>query len=75
MTVRFAQWTLDVQDVALMVDFWSEALDFEVRHGDDGSAKLYPPADVRRARRPGRQRILRPTPRTTFVLNLPARVP
>jgi len=46
MTVRFAQWTLDVQDVKLMVDFWSEALGFEVRHGDDGSAKLYPPVDA-----------------------------
>lgn len=44
MTVRFAQWTLDVQDIALMADFWSKALGFDVRHGDDGSAKLYPPA-------------------------------
>lgn len=46
MTVRFAQWTLDVQDVALMAGFWSKALNFEVRHGDDGSATLYPPADA-----------------------------
>jgi hypothetical protein len=46
-TVRFAQWTLDVQDTDLMVDFWSAALGFtEVRRGDDGSAKLYPPADA-----------------------------
>ncbi len=46
MTVRFAQWTLDVQDTDLMVDFWSAALGFDVRRGDDGSAKLYPPADA-----------------------------
>ena len=46
MTVRFAQWTLDVQDVERMVEFWSRALGFDVRRGDDGSAKLYPPADA-----------------------------
>lgn len=46
MTVRFAQWTLDVQDVERMVAFWSAALGFDVRRGDDGSAKLYPPADA-----------------------------
>ncbi len=45
MTVRFAQWTLDVQDTDLMAAFWSAALGFDdVRRGDDGSAKLYPPA-------------------------------
>jgi hypothetical protein len=46
MVARFAQWTLDVQDTGLMVDFWSQALGFEVKRGDDGSAKLYPPADA-----------------------------
>lgn len=46
MTVRFAQWTLDVQDVALMVAFWSKALGFDIRYDDDGSAKLYPPSDA-----------------------------
>jgi predicted enzyme related to lactoylglutathione lyase len=50
MTVRFAQWTLDVHDVELMVDFWSQALGYRVDRGADGNAKLYPaddaPADV-----------------------------
>jgi catechol 2,3-dioxygenase-like lactoylglutathione lyase family enzyme len=47
MVVRFAQWTLDVRDVDTMVDFWSGALGFDhVRRGEDGSAKLYPPADA-----------------------------
>lgn len=46
MTVRFAQWTLDVVDVDRMVDFWSAALGFDVKRGDDGSAKLYPPPDA-----------------------------
>jgi catechol 2,3-dioxygenase-like lactoylglutathione lyase family enzyme len=44
MTVRFAQWTLDVRDVERMARFWSAALGFDVRHEDDGSAHLYPPA-------------------------------
>ena len=44
MAVRFAQWTLDVHDVDTMAGFWSRALGFEVERGDDGSAKLYPPA-------------------------------
>jgi catechol 2,3-dioxygenase-like lactoylglutathione lyase family enzyme len=45
MTVRFAQWTLDVQDVERMATFWSAALGYdEVRRGEDGAAKLYPPA-------------------------------
>lgn len=43
MAVRFAQWTLDVQDVALMSAFWSHALGYRVEMGDDGCAKLYPP--------------------------------
>jgi catechol 2,3-dioxygenase-like lactoylglutathione lyase family enzyme len=45
MTVRFAQWTLDVRDVDLMIDFWSRALGYpEVDRGEDGSAMLRPPA-------------------------------
>jgi catechol 2,3-dioxygenase-like lactoylglutathione lyase family enzyme len=44
MTVRFAQWTLDVRDVERMAEFWSAALGFDVRHEDDGSAHLFPPA-------------------------------
>ena len=45
MTVWFAQWTLDVRDVPRMAEFWSAALGYEeIRHGEDGSAKLYPPA-------------------------------
>jgi catechol 2,3-dioxygenase-like lactoylglutathione lyase family enzyme len=46
MIVRFAQWTLDVRDTERMVSFWSAALGFDVKHGDDGSAKLYPPAEA-----------------------------
>jgi catechol-2,3-dioxygenase len=44
MTVRFAQCTLDVRDVGRMAEFWSAALGYDVRHDDDGSAHLYPPA-------------------------------
>jgi catechol 2,3-dioxygenase-like lactoylglutathione lyase family enzyme len=40
---RLAQWTLDVQDVDEMSQFWSGALGYRVDRGDDGSAKLYPP--------------------------------
>lgn len=46
MVVRLAQWTLDVHDLDLMVSFWSQALGYRVDKGDDGSAKLYPPADA-----------------------------
>ena len=46
MTLRFAQWTLDVIDVELMATFWSEALDYRVDAGADGHAKLYPPDDA-----------------------------
>jgi catechol 2,3-dioxygenase-like lactoylglutathione lyase family enzyme len=46
MTVRFAQWTLDVQDTERMVDFWSRALGYRVDRGEDGSAKLLPPTDA-----------------------------
>jgi glyoxalase superfamily protein len=44
MTSRIAQWTLDVQDVGVMAAFWSAALGYRAEAGDDGSAKLYPPA-------------------------------
>ncbi|RAO21278.1 hypothetical protein MED15_02478 [Micromonospora noduli] len=43
MVVRIAQCTLDVEDLDLMVSFWSAALGYEVEKGDDGSAKLWPP--------------------------------
>jgi hypothetical protein len=44
MTVRFAQWTLDVRNVDLMIDFWSQALGYtDIDRGDDGSAMLRPP--------------------------------
>jgi catechol 2,3-dioxygenase-like lactoylglutathione lyase family enzyme len=43
MTSSITQWTLDVRDVARMVDFWSAALGYRAERGDDGSAKLYPP--------------------------------
>jgi hypothetical protein len=46
MVSRFAQWTLDVRDVGVMADFWSQALGYDVEKGDDGSAKLYPPGDA-----------------------------
>lgn len=43
MGVRIAQCTLDVEDLDLMVSFWSAALGYGVEQGDDGSAKLWPP--------------------------------
>ena len=43
MTVWFAQWTLDVQDVSRMAEFWSAALGYEVEYGDNGTATLFPP--------------------------------
>jgi hypothetical protein len=39
-----SQWTFDVSDVHLMARFWSEALGYSIDLGDDGSAKLRPPA-------------------------------
>jgi hypothetical protein len=45
-TARIAQLTLDVHDVEVMAGFWSQALGFEARMGEDGCAKLYPPADA-----------------------------
>ena len=41
MTVRFAQWTLDVHDVEKMLAFWSAALRYDI----DGS-HLRPPEDA-----------------------------
>jgi catechol 2,3-dioxygenase-like lactoylglutathione lyase family enzyme len=41
MTVRFAQWTLDVHDVDRMLAFWSAALGYEI----DGD-HLRPPPDA-----------------------------
>ncbi|WP_074319145.1 VOC family protein [Micromonospora cremea] len=43
MVVRMAQCTIDVDDLDLMVAFWSAALGYEIEQGDDGSAKLWPP--------------------------------
>jgi len=44
MVSRIAQLTLDVHDARAQAAFWSEALGMTVTHGDDGCAKLYPPA-------------------------------
>ena len=44
MTMRFVQWTIDVVDVEVMATFWSAALGYQIDQGDDGCAKLYPPA-------------------------------
>ena len=46
MTARLAQVTLDVRDAARAAEFWSRALGYRVEMGDDGCAKLYPPADA-----------------------------
>ena len=46
MTSRIAQWTLDVRDVQVMSQFWSQALGYRIDKGDDGCAKLYPPDDA-----------------------------
>ncbi|MEH1166611.1 VOC family protein [Micromonospora sp. CPCC 205539] len=44
MVARIAQCTIDVEDLDLMVAFWSAALGYEIAQGDDGSAKLWPPS-------------------------------
>jgi hypothetical protein len=45
---RIAQWTLDVQDVAVMARFWSAALGYRVVPDDDGrSVHLHPPEEAR----------------------------
>jgi glyoxalase superfamily protein len=41
-----SQWTLDVQDVEVMGRFWAGALGYRMERGEDGCAKLYPPADA-----------------------------
>ena len=46
MVSRIRQWTIDVQDVDVMIAFWSRALGYRVDRGDDGAAKLYPPDDA-----------------------------
>lgn len=46
MASRIAQWTLDVHDLTLMADFWSQALGYHVDKGDEGSLHLLPPDDA-----------------------------
>jgi predicted enzyme related to lactoylglutathione lyase len=38
---QFAQWTLDVNDVATMAAFWSQALGYDIEPGENG-AHLWP---------------------------------
>jgi len=42
MTSRVVRWTIDVGDVDVMAEFWSQVLGYRVDKGDDGSATLYP---------------------------------
>jgi predicted enzyme related to lactoylglutathione lyase len=42
-TSRFARWTLDVQDVGRMVEFWSQVLGYEIDADGDGNTNLLPP--------------------------------
>lgn len=42
MTVRLAQWTIDVADTERAWRFWSAALGYDVHAGDDGHAWLVP---------------------------------
>jgi catechol-2,3-dioxygenase len=42
-TSRFAQWTLDVQDVGRMAEFWSQVLGYEIDADGDGNTHLLPP--------------------------------
>jgi Glyoxalase-like domain len=46
MTARIAQLTIDVHDVALQSSFWSQVLGLTPDTGEDGAAKLYPPAEA-----------------------------
>ena len=48
MTARIAQFTLDVHDTGAQARFWSEALGLTIDAGDDGAAKLFPPAGAPR---------------------------
>jgi catechol 2,3-dioxygenase-like lactoylglutathione lyase family enzyme len=41
-TTRIAQLTIDVVDVETMAAFWSAALGYRIRPGDDGDAHLEP---------------------------------
>lgn len=42
MTVRFAQWTIDVTDTDRAARFWSSALGYDAHLGDDGHGRLVP---------------------------------
>jgi predicted enzyme related to lactoylglutathione lyase len=42
MVARFAQWTLDVQDVDRMAAFWSAVLGYRIDRGADGNVHLRP---------------------------------
>ena len=44
MTSRIAQWTLDVQDLGRMAEFWSQVLGYEIDRQPDGTTHLVPPA-------------------------------
>lgn len=46
MVSRIGQWTLDVQNVSRMAEFWSAVLGYRADLGDDGCALLYPPPDA-----------------------------
>jgi catechol-2,3-dioxygenase len=39
--IRTGQWTLDVDDVPRMAEFWSQVMGFQVEAGDDGCATLW----------------------------------
>jgi hypothetical protein len=69
MVVRVAQWTIDVEDLDLMARFWSQALDYTIEKGDDGSAKLGPRPDAPADRPSGcRARVLPSLSRTACTL-------
>jgi hypothetical protein len=38
------RWTIDVDDLPVMTEFWSEALEYEVAAVDELSARLSPSA-------------------------------
>src|SRR6185312_8144766 len=40
---RFAQLTIDADNVPVVAQFWAEVLGYRPVIGEDGSAKLYPP--------------------------------
>jgi predicted enzyme related to lactoylglutathione lyase len=44
MACRIAQWTLDVQDVGRMAEFWSQVLGYALDVQPDGTTHLVPPA-------------------------------